>query len=180
MTVTGAQAQTAHEDVDPGTWSDVIALERDAGQRLFGYAVHMGVDRARAADLVQEALVRLWREQAKGVVIQSVEGWTFRTLARMVVDEHRLHRRIARLVSRIGDRMAPAVTEIDATDRLAVWTQVDQLPLRQRQAVYLRYRADLSFDEVAEIMEITPAAARSHASQALATLRSQLVGGDDR
>jgi RNA polymerase sigma factor (sigma-70 family) len=96
------------------------------------------------------------------------------------MDEHRLHRRIAGLVSRLGDRVAPRVMKIDSTVRVAVWSQVDRLPVRQRQVVYLRFQADLSFDELAQVMAITPGAARSHASQALRTLRGRLgVDGAD-
>jgi len=180
VNVTKARVDMAFEGVHDAAWSQVVALERHAGQRLFGYAVHMGVDRARAADLVQDALLRLWRELERGTVIAFPEGWTFRTLSRLVADEHRVHRRIQRLVSRLGDRTAPRVREIDMTERVTVWAQVDRLPPRQRQAIYLRFRADLAYEEIALVMGITPAAARSHASQALATLRSKLAAGDDR
>ena len=83
-------------------------------------------------------------------------------------------RRATSLVSRMGDRLAPQVMELDSGARIAVWSQVDRLPLRQRQVVYLRFRADLSFDEIAQVMGITASAARSHASQAMNTLRSAL------
>jgi RNA polymerase sigma factor (sigma-70 family) len=155
-------------------WDVVVALEQESGQRLYGYALRLGIDTGRAADLVQEALLRLRRELGKGTVIGSREAWTFRTLSRLAMDEHRLHRRIAGLIARLGDRMAPRVMEIDTTDRVAAWSQVDQLPMRQRQVIYLRYQADLSFEEVGEVMGITAGAARSHSSAALRTLRSQL------
>jgi RNA polymerase sigma factor (sigma-70 family) len=165
---------------DPA-WDVVVALEAESGQRLYGYALRLGVDSGRAADLVQEALLRLWRELGRGTPITSREAWTFRTLSRLAMDQHRLDRRIAGLVARLGDRTAPRVMEVDSTERVAVWSQVDRLPERQRQVVYLRYQADLSFDQVAEVMGITPGAARSHAAMALRTLRSRLGvdGADD-
>lgn len=155
-------------------WDVVVTLERESGQRLYGYALRLGVDSARAADLVQEALLRLWRELGRGTVIASREAWTFRALARLAMDEHRLHRRIAALVARLGDRAVPWAMETDTAERVAVWTQVDRLPGRQRQVIYLRFQADLSFDEVAEVMGITAGAARSHATIALRTLRRVL------
>ena len=162
-------------------WDLVVALEGEFGQRLYGYALRLGVDSGRAADLVQEALLRLWRELGQGTLIGSREAWTFRTLSRLAMDEHRLDRRIAGLVHRLGDRAAPRVMEIDSAERVAVWSQVDRLPDRQRQVVYLRYQADLSFDQIAEVMSITPGAARSHATLALRTLRRRLLvdGADD-
>lgn len=156
-------------------WDAVVLLEERHGQRLLGYAIRLGVEPARAADLVQEALIRLWRELRRGIAIGSQEAWTYRTVARLTMDEHRLARRIARMVERLGGRDPVPGPETRSTDHIAVWTAVDRLPLRQRQAIYLRYHADLAFDEVALAMGITSSAARSHVTQAVAALRAQLA-----
>lgn len=162
-------------------WRTVVALEQASGQRLYGYALRLGVDAGRAADLVQEALLRLWRELNAGAPIRSPEAWTYRTLGRLAMDEHRLHRRIVTLLARLGDGAAMRVMEIESTERVAVWDQVDRLPDRQRQVIYLRYQADLAFEEIGQVMDITPGAARSHATTALRTLRTRLdvSGGDE-
>jgi RNA polymerase sigma factor (sigma-70 family) len=65
------------------------------------------------------------------------------------------------------------------SDRLAVWGEVDKLPTRQRQVLYLRYRSDLSFEEIGEVLGITASAGRSHATQAVATLRRKLAAGEE-
>ena len=155
----------------------MVSLEAKVGSRLYGYAVHLGVDGPRADDLVQDALLRLWRELRQGVVIASPEPWLFRTVSRLAMDEHRLHRRVLRLMTSLGERLTPTVTEVDMTERAALWSAVDRLPPRQRQVLFLRFRADLTHEEVAHVMGITPAAVRSHSSQALVTLRARL--GDD-
>ena len=72
-------------------WERVVSLEATVGARLYGYAVHLGVDGPRANDLVQDVLLRLWRELRRGVVIASPEPWLFRTVSRLAMDEHRLH-----------------------------------------------------------------------------------------
>ena len=66
------------------------------------------------------------------------------------------------------------------SDRLAVWGEVDKLPARQRQVLYLRYRSDLSYEEIGHVLGITASAGRSHATQALATLKRNLAPGDER
>ena len=169
------------EAIGDDAWQTVVALEQTSGQRLFGYALRLGVDAGRAGDLVQESLLRLWHELNGGADIRSPEAWTYRTLSRMVMDEHRLHRRITSLVTRLGERTTSRVMETDSTERVAVWTQVDRLPDRQRQVIYLRYQADLSFEEIGQVMDITAGAARSHATAALRTLRTRLevAGGDE-
>ena len=63
------------------------------------------------------------------------------------------------------------------SDRIAVWSEVDRLPDRQRQVIYLRYRADLAYEEIGQALGITAGAARSHAAQAVERLRAALAGG---
>lgn len=181
MSIARAEAPTVLEASGDDAWQAVVALEHASGQRLYSYAIRLGVDHGRAGDLVQEALLRLWHELSGGVDIRSPEAWTFRTLSRLAMDEHRLRRRIVALVTRLGDRTTPQVLEVDSTERVAVWDQVDRLPDRQRQVVYLRYQADLSFEEIGHVMGIEPGAARSHATTALRTLRARLdvVGGGE-
>ena len=51
---------------------------------------------------------------------------------------------------------------------------MDGLPARQRQVLYLRYKADLTFDEIAATMGITAGGARAVANKALTSLRSRI------
>jgi hypothetical protein len=40
--------------------------------------------------------------------------------------------------------------------------------------VYLRYRADMTFEQIALVMDITPSGARAHSAKANANLRRSL------
>jgi RNA polymerase sigma factor (sigma-70 family) len=180
VTTFRAEAQAVREPTRDDAWDAVVAIDREHGQRLYGYALRLGIDAGRASDIVQEALLRLWRELGRGTVIVSREAWTYGTLSRLAADEHRLGRRIANLVTRLGERASVRVTEIDTAERVAIWAQVDRLPARQRQVIYLRYQADLSFEEIGHVMGIEAGAARSYATTAHRTLRSSLVDGVDR
>ena len=57
-----------------------------------------------------------------------------------------------------------------------IWAEVDRLSTRQRQVVYLRYQADLAFNDIGAVLGISAGAARSHATLALAALRQALTG----
>ena len=56
----------------------------------------------------------------------------------------------------------------------SLWGRVRALPPRQREAVALRYVADLDHAGVAAAMGTTPAATRRLVSDALAALRSEV------
>lgn len=152
--------------------SVVLDVQSLHGQSLFGYARRLGLTDEQAADAVQDALLRLWRELARGVEIVHPPAWTYRTIHRLAMDQHRLRRRVESLAEVLVRRLPPAPP--DATDRIAVWSEVDRLPPRQRQVLYLRFRADLPFEQVAAVLGISSGAARSHASRGLAELRCRL------
>lgn len=143
MTVSSLDGESVLERTRDGTWDAVIDVERGSGQRLLGYAIRLGVDPARAADLVQEALIRLWRELGRGTAIASPEAWTYRALSHLAMDEHRLARRVARLVERLGSRDTPPTMKSQATDHVAVWAADERYACRCASArrIYLRYHA---------------------------------------
>jgi RNA polymerase sigma factor (sigma-70 family) len=150
----------------------VTDLERHHGQALFGFVRRQGLTDTEAQDAVQDVLFRLWRELRAGARVHNPRAWAYRSVYRVAMDHHRLRARLAALGRRLDHGAAEPSRE--ASDRIAVWVEVDRLPERQRQVLYLRYRADLSFDEIGHTLGITASAARSHATQALARLRQRL------
>jgi RNA polymerase sigma factor (sigma-70 family) len=141
------------------------------GRELFGLCRRLGLDEDEANDAVQEAFLRMWAESARGTVILDPEAWAFRVTYRLAMDHHRLGRMIRSLTDRLGRVDEPE--ELDPADRVAVWAAVDKLPPRQRAVIYLRYRADLSYDRIATVMGITANGARNDASAATASLRKR-------
>ena len=150
----------------------VAGLQRGEAQAMFGFARRQGLSNDQADDVVQEVFARMLREQRRGVTIANPRSWAYQTLYRLAMDEHRFRRRVGVIVDALARR--PGSQRRDPDERIAVWTEVDRLPLRQRQIIYLRYRADLSFDEIGRVLGITASAARSHTAQAVARLRGRL------
>lgn len=150
-------------------------LHEQRGQQLFGFARRLGLSDEEAADAVQETLVRLWRELTRGTLIEEPAGWAFRTLYRVAMDEHRWRRRVQAVVGRLAAAPHVAPDSSQSDDRLTVWAEVDRLPQRQRQVLYLRYRADLAFEQIGQVLGITPGAARTLSSRALDRLRERLA-----
>ena len=143
------------------------------GRELFGLCRRLGLDDDEANDAVQEAFLRMWAESARGTAIIDPEAWAFRVTYRLAMDHHRL----SRLGRSLADRLSAigSTDELDPTDRLAVWAAVDRLPPRQRAVLYLRYRADLSYERIGKVMGITANGARNDASVATSSLRKRYL-----
>lgn len=156
----------------------VTDLHEAHGAALYDFARHLGLTDEQAADALQEAILHLWRELRRGTVIGRPPAWLYRTLYRQAMQQHRWRNRLSlllpKLVPRGTDYAGP-----ESSDRLTVWGAVDALPPRQRHVLYLHYAADLTFEQIAEIVGISPSATRTHASRGIATLRHRLTVEED-
>jgi RNA polymerase sigma factor (sigma-70 family) len=151
----------------------VTEIEQRHGDALLGFACRLGIDESTARDVVQEGLLRLYDAVLGGKGVQDARAWTFTVVYRLAMDEHRRHERATRL----GPDIPGALQDDDPvmrSERAVVWSVVDALPERQRAVIYLRYQADLPFEAVGHVLGISSSAARSHATQAMATLRARL------
>lgn len=151
----------------------VTELHDAHGVALYDFARHLGLSDEQAADALQEAMLRLWRELRRGTLIERPPAWLYRTLYRLAMEQHRWRHRLARLLP----RLAPSRTDYagpESSDGVTVWGAVDRLPPRQRHVLYLHFVADLTFEQIATVVGISPSATRTHASRGLATLRARL------
>jgi len=64
--------------------------------------------------------------------------------------------------------------EHELVERHAVWAFLATLPARQRVVMVLRYYEDLSEREIADVLGCSTGTVKTHASQALASLRARL------
>jgi RNA polymerase sigma-70 factor (sigma-E family) len=63
---------------------------------------------------------------------------------------------------------------INSLERSAVIAALRELPVRQREALVLRFYGDLSEAQIADTMRISKGAVKSHTARAMATLRTLL------
>jgi RNA polymerase sigma factor (sigma-70 family) len=153
----------------------VETLYRERGPQLWSFGRRLGLGPEECDDVVQEAHLRLHLALAGGTPVEDPAGWLYTVLYRLAMDRHRLARRVRDLVGRWPS------AELQTTDPsldLSVWTAIDTLPTRQRAILYLRYRADLPFERIAEVMGIEAGAARTAASRAIGRVRKLLDDGD--
>lgn len=129
--------------------------------------------RERGEDCFQETVLAALRAYAGLRDPGAVRAWLFAIAARKVVDAHRA-----------GTRGPEPVAEVDAHGAAddaprdgVLWARVARLPEKQRLAVSLRYRGDLSHREIADVMRTSEDAARRNVFEGLARLRKELSDG---
>lgn len=151
---------------------DFVAYVTGRMPTLRRVATQLAGDAHRGDDLVQQAITRLylhWRRAAKA---DNLDAYVYRILVRVFLDEKRLSWSGVRLGAVPADRADP--TTVDVESRLLLRDALATLPPRQRAAVVLRYLADRSVDEVAEMLRVSPGTVKSQTHDGLASLRRLL------
>ncbi len=129
-----------------------------------------------APDVFQETFLAALRAYPGLRSAENLRGWLFTIARNKALDHHRARVRRPIPVAAVPDDVRFDI--VDVAD--PVWDAVRGLPERQRQAVLLRYAADLPYVEIGHVMGVTEVAARQHASTGVRALRrGELDDHDD-
>lgn len=124
------------------------------------------VGATRAEDCLQETMLAALRAYEQVRDPEAIRTWLFSIAARKAIDLHRVQARLPEPT----DRPGPGAVLVDEPDD-DLWAQVRALPDKQRQAVTLRYRGDLTHAEIARVMGTSEPAARRNLFEGLKRLR---------
>ncbi|GAA3078320.1 SigE family RNA polymerase sigma factor [Streptosporangium carneum] len=149
-------------------FTDFVAVR---GSALYRYGYVLTGNAEDAADLTQEALMRLGDAWSRIRKKDDPEGYVRTTMARLHIS---LWRRLRR------ERLVAAVPEAAYTDDhlggdTGLWNELKTLPPKQRAVLVLRYYEDLSDQEIAELLGISRGTVRSQAARALDKLRVRVT-----
>ncbi|TCC60971.1 SigE family RNA polymerase sigma factor [Kribbella pittospori] len=142
---------------------------------LYRYAYLLAGDRGLAEDLVQEALVKTYVAWRRLRDPGNAEAYTRRVITTTAITWWRRKSWHAeRPHDDVPDR---PVDPEDATARIWLWHELQQLPPRQRAALILRYYEDLTEPQTAEALGCSVGTVKSQVSAALKKLRARLGAG---
>jgi RNA polymerase sigma-70 factor (sigma-E family) len=152
---------------------DFAEFVGEVSSRLLRTAYLLCGSRDDAKDLVQEALERACRKWHRIAATDSPEAYVRRIMVNLANDRWR---RISRL--REGEQ-ALAAQRVDPGDeygRLDLRDQLtallEDLPIRMRTIIVLRYFHDMDDARIADVLGIAPSSVRSQLSRGLAKLRT--------
>ena len=142
-------------------------------------AAQLAGDAHRGDDLVQQTITRLYLHWSRAVSARNIDAYVHRILIRVFLDERRLswaRVRLGHSPAEAAEAAEPGPADGTAVeDRLVLQAALAKLPPRQRAAVVVRYLADHSVDEAAEILRVSPGTIKSQTSDGLAALRRLLA-----
>jgi RNA polymerase sigma-70 factor (sigma-E family) len=146
----------------------------DRAAALTRYAFVLSGNPHDAADLVQEALVRLRGAWGRVRQRDDPEAYVRTTMARLHISWWRKRRR-ERLFDTVPEQSHtdPALARID--EDTGMWEALATLAPRQRAVLVMRYYDGLGDEQIAERLKIAAVTVRTQASRGLKTLRERVV-----
>jgi RNA polymerase sigma factor (sigma-70 family) len=155
-------------------WSEQLAeLVQARGTELNRYGFLLCGNRTEGADLLQDALVRVFTHPKAGWTVQDVERYVRRAMLNRLLDQYRRQRRLRLLLPRLsGGSQTDVVPDLSerADQRLDLQGALSHLTPRQRACVVLRFYEDLPVGEVAHRMRLSDGTVKRHLSDAAARM----------
>ncbi|MFI9360933.1 sigma-70 family RNA polymerase sigma factor [Kitasatospora sp. NPDC053057] len=153
------------------------ALYREHAGPLFAFVLHLVAgDRQRAEDVVQETLVRAWRNIHRlDPQADSLRPWLVTVARRIVIDDHRSARARPREVDAEALEQLPAEDDIERALRMmTVADALADLSPAHREVIVETYLKGRTAKEAAAELGIPAGTVRSRVFYALRSLRLAL------
>ncbi len=173
---------------DKARWiSDAVATYQG---RLITYSARLTGDEHRARDIVQDAFIKLWQAD-EAAVNGHLGAWLYRVCRNRALDVMRKESRMTALdtdappaapaapaspdqaMTRAGGHHADA--DAPATPD-AVMKMLGELPPRQQEVLRLKFQGELSYREIADVMDLSVSNVGFIIHTAIKALRDKLTG----
>jgi len=110
-----------------------------------------------ARDVVQDVFLKL-SQNIDQIDTERIAAWLFTTCRNRALDLYRKNRRIVAMDTELleleADPVAGPLENLEASETAAsLHRMINELPARQKQAVWLKFIINLSYQEISQIME---------------------------
>ena len=151
---------------------------------LYGYALVLSRNRTEAEDLVQETCLRAIRAMERLRPDSNAKSWLFTILRNIWFNQLRQWRTAPEIVeldldgmgpNRVADTAKdPHATYVSNIEQEQVRTAIQQLPVESREIIILREYEELSYQEIATVLECPLGTVMSRLARARSRLRDLL------
>jgi len=152
-------------------------------QRLYNYGMHCCHDHDMVMDSLQELFVSIWEKRNNLTTVHSVSSYLFKSFRCLLMKKLSWRKRFMQSIDVNQEKYfeislpADALIEIgehqqEQTEKLH--RSLLALTKRQREAIFLKFYNDLSYSDIASIMDLQVDSVYNIISKAVDALRHQL------
>ncbi|NIJ51480.1 RNA polymerase sigma factor [Dyadobacter arcticus] len=146
---------------------------------LYHYGTRFTADRDMIKDCLQDLFLEIWEKRESLSYISAIKPYLFQSLRNNLI--HRVRRQS--VFSEIKDNdpcdeLSPEsdwiINETDQLTANRLKKAIESLPKRQKEALYLKYYENLSYDEIASVMGLQRQAVANYLQYGIQKLREYL------
>lgn len=162
---------------DKEAFSDLFEKMSD---RLFRYGIKFTFDEELVKDCVQELFIKLLRNKDNLPEVINPDFYLFRSLKHLLIDTIEQKEKIVYFSSEelpfhvkfIHDQNENKEYDEEIRERFEY--VVNLLSDRQKEAIYLRYQHDMSYEEISKLLGVNYQSARNLIHRSLEKIRSEM------
>jgi RNA polymerase sigma-70 factor (ECF subfamily) len=162
-----------------GLEAEFSKMVRDHAENLHLLALRITKCEQLAKDVVQEVFLKLWEHRSQFRQIENKEAWLYRVTENKLIDHFRKTAADKRLKANTWNRIQDSTndTEQRLTSRESgqlIAQAIENLPARRRTIYRMNREESLSYQQIAEELQISRHTVKNQLSSALQYLRSCL------
>lgn len=143
---------------------------------LFRYGCKLTADRAVVKDCIQDLFVRIWNGTGGQMAPRNVRQYLLVSLRRSILRAVQRNRRRPEEARTVASRESALIEEeTRQQQRAMVRKALERLSKREREAIFLRYYAGLSHEEITAVMGLKVNALYNLLSRAVRKLRGWMT-----
>lgn len=169
--LTDEQIMILYQNGDAGAFK--VLYDKHAS-KVYGFLRKRISNQERAAEIFQEVFVKLHKSKKSYSENYSALAWIFTVTRTVMIDELRKEKRV-QLVDGYDFDQIPAKSE--AAESYLDNEILKKLPDQQKAAIELRYFGEKTFEEIAEVLNVSPGNSRKIISRGIKRLSELIAAG---
>ena len=148
---------------------------------LFRFAKRFEKEEETIKDLIQELFFNLWKKKIALNENENIKSYLFRSLRNIWNNKYNADQRIAWKEFRHEETFVyqpedfNADTDFSKNQKKVLLSELNNLPEKQREAVYLKYFQGFDIEEISEILNMNRQSVRNNLYRAMTKLRDKLL-----
>jgi RNA polymerase sigma factor (sigma-70 family) len=166
-----------------GDNDSLSALYKAFAHDLYSYGLKLTTDKHLVKDCIHEVFIQIIVKRRSLILTLNIDIYLFKSLRNKIMEVLRSEYRKQSIVNQIaadahnyGQHAEQIMIDLEEDNeaRKKISTAIAKLPNRQSEIIYLKYTEGLNYDEIALLLQIDKASARTLLYRSLKSIKDQL------